>query len=157
MMLKRDNMVDKTYKYSELTGKIIGCAMKVHSTLRNGFQEVIYQRALGIEMADQGISFQREPKMPIYYKTQKIGSRRVDFLVEGFISVELKALTQLEDVHIAQALNYLEAYNLEVGLLINFGSNSLEFKRFTNKKFNPRIQRLSDKHSNLGPNMGNDF
>lgn len=108
-------------------------------------------------MADQGISFQREPKMPIYYKTQKIGSRRVDFLVEGFISVELKALTQLEDVHIAQALNYLEAYNLEVGLLINFGSNSLEFKRFTNKKFNPRIQRLSDKHSNLGPNMGNDF
>lgn len=114
--------------------------MSVHSTLRNGFQEVIYQRALEIEMADQGISFVRELEMPIYYKTQRIGTRRVDFLVENCISVELKALIQLKDVHLAQAINYLEAYNLEVGLLINFGSNSLEFKRLTNKKFNPKIQ-----------------
>ncbi len=91
-------------------------------------------------MADQGISFAREFEMPIYYKAQQIGIRRVDFLVENCISVELKALIQLEDVHLAQAINYLEAYNLEVGLLINFGSNSLEFKRLTNKKFNPRIQ-----------------
>ena len=133
-------MVNKEYKYSELTGKIIGCAMSVHATLRNGFQEVIYQRALEIEMRDQGISFARELEMPIYYKAQQIGTRRVDFLVEGVISVELKALIQLEDVHLAQALNYLEAYNLEVGLLINFGSNSLDFRRLTNKKFNPRIQ-----------------
>ena len=133
-------MVDKRYKYSELTGKIIRCAMSVHSTLRNGFQEVIYQRALEIEMVDQGISFVRELEMPIYYKTQRIGTRRVDFLVENCISVELKALIQLKDVHLAQAINYLEAYNLEVGLLINFGSNSLEFKRLTNKKFNPKIQ-----------------
>ena len=95
----------------------------------NGFQEVIYQRALEIEMADQGIFFVREFEMPIYYKAQ-----------QSCISVELKALIQLEDVHLAQAINYLEAYNLEVGLLINFGSNSLEFKRLTNKKFNPRIQ-----------------
>ena len=129
------DIVDQEYKYSELTGKIIGCAMTVHSTLRNGFQEIIYQRALGIEMADQGILFQREPKMPIYYKTQKIGTRRVDFLVEGIIPVELKALIQLEKVHLAQALNYLEAYNLEVGLLINFGAESLKFRRLTNKKF----------------------
>ena len=132
-------MIDERYKYSELTGKIIRCAMSVHSTLRNGFQEVIYQRALEIEMVDQGISFVRELEMPIYYKTQRIGTRRVDFLVENCISVELKALIQLKDVHLAQAINYLEAYNLEVGLLINFGSNSLEFKRLTNKKFNPKI------------------
>ena len=91
-------------------------------------------------MADQGISFVREFEMPIYYKAQRIGTRRVDFLVENCISVELKALIQLEDVHLAQAINYLEAYNLEVGLLINFGSNSLDFKRLTNKKFNPRLQ-----------------
>lgn len=133
-------MVDKRYKYSELTGKIIRWAMSVHSTLRNGFQEVIYQRALEIEIVDHGISFVREFEMPIYYKAQRIGTRRVDFLVENCVSVELKALIQLEDVHLAQAINYLEAYNLEVGLLINFGSNSLEFKRLTNKKFNPRIQ-----------------
>lgn len=137
---RRVNVVDKRYKYSELTGKIIRCAMSVHSTLKNGFQEVIYQRALEIEMADQGIPFVREFEMPIYYKAQRIGTRRVDFLVENCISVELKALIQLEDVHLAQAINYLEAYNLEIGLLINFGSNSLEFKRLTNKKFNPRIQ-----------------
>ena len=136
----RGNVVDKEYKYSELTGKIIGCAMEVHSTLRNGFQEVIYQKALGIEMRDQGISFAREFEMPIYYKAQHIGTRRVDFLVEGIISVELKALIQLEKVHLAQALNYLEAYNLEIGLLINFGSSSLDFRRLKNKKFNPRIQ-----------------
>ena len=137
---RRVNVVDKRYKYSELTGKIIRCAMNVHSTLKNGFQEVIYQKALEIEMADQGISFVREFEMPIYYKAQRIGTRRVDFLVENCISVELKARIQLENVHLAQAINYLEAYNLEVGLLINFGSNSLEFKRLTNKKFNPRIQ-----------------
>lgn len=133
-------MVDKKYKYSELTGKIIRCAMNVHSTLRNGFQEVIYQRALEIEMADQGIFFAREFEMPIYYKAQQIGTRRVDFLVENCISVELKAVIQLEGVHLAQAINYLETYNLEVGLLINFGSESLKFKRLTNKKFKPRIQ-----------------
>ncbi len=128
-------MVNEKYKYSELTGKVIGCAMRVHSILKNGFQEIIYQRALGIEMVDQGIVFQREPKMPIYYKGQKIGKRSVDFLVEGVIPVELKAVIQLENVHIAQALNYLEVYNLEIGLLINFGSESLDFRRLMNKKF----------------------
>ena len=128
-------MADTEYKYSKLTGKIIGCAMTVHSTLKNGFQEIIYQRALEIEMADQGIVFEREPKMSIYYKGQKIGNRRVDFLVEDCIPVELKAVIQLEKVHIAQALNYLEAYNLEIGLLINFGSGRLDFRRLINKKF----------------------
>ncbi len=131
----------KEHKYSELTGQIIGCAMTVHSALGNGFQEVIYQRALEIEMADQGIPFSREHVMPIYYKGQHIGTRRVDFLVGNVVSVELKAIIQLEDVHLAQAINYLEAYDLEVGLLINFGARSLEFKRVTNKKFNQKNQR----------------
>lgn len=133
-------MINKEYKYSEITGKIIGCAMRVHSALGNGFQEVIYQRALEVEMADEGLSFSREHKMPIYYKEQQIGTRRVDFLVEDVVSVELKALTALEDVHLAQAINYLETYDLEVGLLINFGSKSMEHKRIVNRKFNQKNQ-----------------
>lgn len=122
-------MIDERYKYSELTGKIIGCAMEVHKFLGNGFQEVIYQRALEIEMNIQGLSFAREFDMPIHYKDFEIGSRRVDFFVEDKIMVELKAVIKLEDVHLAQAINYLEAYKMEVGLLINFGNRSLEFKR----------------------------
>lgn len=127
-------MIKEAYKYSELTSKIIGCAMTVHKMLGNGFQEVIYQRALAIEMKLVGISFSREFEMAIFYREERIGTRRVDFLVEGIISVELKAITKLEDVHLAQAINYLEAYNLEIGLLINFGEMSLNFKRLTNKK-----------------------
>ena len=109
--------------------------MTVHRTLGNGFQEVIYQKALAIEMRMAGIEFNREFEMPIFYRETRIGTRRVDFLVEGIVSVELKAVTKVEDVHFAQAINYLEAYNLEVGLLINFGENSLNFKRLANKKF----------------------
>lgn len=128
-------MIKEEYKYSDLTSKIIGCSMTVHSTLGNGFQEVIYQRALEIEMEMVGLQFSREFEMPIFYRHQHIGTRRVDFLVEDKISVELKAVIKLEDVHFAQAINYLEAYNLEIGLLINFGERSLNFKRLTNKKF----------------------
>lgn len=137
-------IINEQYKYSELTSKIIGCAMKVHSALGNGFQEVIYQRALQIEMNDHHLSFSREHVMPVYYKGQEIGTRRVDFLVEEVISVELKALTQLEDVHFAQAINYLEAYDLEVGLLINFGAKSLEFKRLLNRTFKQKDQGNPD-------------
>ena len=128
-------MINDKYKYSELTSKIIGCAMTVHKMLGNGFQEVIYQRALAIEMNLSGITFNREFEMAIFYREEQIGTRRVDFLVEGIISVELKAITKLEDVHFAQAINYLEAYSLEIGLLINFGESSLNFKRLTNKKY----------------------
>ncbi len=119
---------------NEITRKIIGCAMKVHSTLGNGFQEVIYQRALAIEMHKQGLGFQREMEMTIFYDGINIGTRRVDFFVEGKVMVELKALEKLEDVHKAQAINYCEAYNIADGLLINFGGKSLEFKRVYNKK-----------------------
>lgn len=128
-------MINEQYKYSELTSKIIRCAKNVHSALGNGFQEVIYQRALEIEMGLENIAFNREFEMPIFYRDQRIGTRRVDFLVEGIISVELKAMIKIEDVHFAQAINYLEAYNLEIGLLINFGERSLNFKRLNNKKF----------------------
>ena len=109
--------------------------MTVHQTLGNGFQEVIYQRALELEMKSEGICFEREFAMPIFYRSRQIGTRRVDFLVDRVVSVELKALTKLEDVHLAQAINYLEAYNLEIGLLINFGETSLKFKRFANRKY----------------------
>jgi len=133
-------LIKGEHKYSELTSRIIGCAMKVHSALGNGFQEVIYQRAMAIEMTDEGIDFIREFEMSVYYKNHQIGTRRVDFLVNGVISVELKAIIKLEDVNLAQAINYLEAYDLEVGLLLNFGSKSLQFKRLTNKKFNQKKQ-----------------
>ncbi len=126
-------IINNLYKNSDLTGKVIGCAMKVHSTLGNGFQEVIYQRCLAIEMEKQGLKFSRELEMNIYYEGVNVGMRRVDFLVDETVMVELKALSKLEDTHLAQGLNYLEAYKLETGLLINFGAKSLEFKRLTNE------------------------
>ena len=121
--------------YEDLTRKIIGCAMTVHSFLGNGFKEVIYQRALELEFTANNLTIEREKEMPIYYRHVNIGTRRVDFFVNGLIMVELKAIIQLEDVHLAQAINYLEAYNVQVGLLINFGGQSLTFKRLHNKKF----------------------
>ncbi len=119
----------------KITHRIIGCAMEVHNTLGNGFQEVIYQRCLSIELNENGIEHQREVEMPIFYKGQDVGLRRADFLVMGEIMVELKAIIDLEDVHLAQAMNYLEAYNLPTGLLINFGAKSLQFKRLFNKSW----------------------
>jgi len=128
-------MINERYKYSDITAKIIGCAMTVHSKLGNGFQEVIYQRALEKELFNVGLSFEREKEMPIIYNSEQIGTRRVDFFVEEKIMVELKALEKLEKVHLAQTINYLEAYDMEIGLLINFGASSLEFKRLIyNKK-----------------------
>ena len=133
LVIKADIFVKM--KHKELTGKIIGCAMKVHSTLGNGFQEVIYQRALAIEFGTQMLSFAREQEMPVFYNGHNIGTRRVDFFVENLIMVDLKALIQLEPAHFAQTLNYLEAYNMEIGLLINFGNTNLIFKRFENQKY----------------------
>jgi len=124
------NYVNEKYYKSDITAKIIQAALKVHNYLGTGFQEIIYQRALEIEFSELGLNFEREKEMPIFYKGLEIGSRRVDFLVEGDIMVELKALTQLEDVHIAQLINYIEASKVKVGLLINFGAKKLEVKRF---------------------------
>jgi GxxExxY protein len=133
-------MINNQCIHSELTGKIIGCAMEVHRVLGNGFQEVIYQRALEIEMNEQELHFSREHEMNIFYKGVKIGNRRVDFFVEEKVMVEIKAVVQLEDVHLGQAINYLEAYGLEVGLLLNFGSPSLQFKRVMKPKRSTSIK-----------------
>jgi len=131
-----------TMLHNNITHTIIGAAMRVHNTLGNGFQEVIYQRALQIEMLKQKLKFAREMEMPLYYDGQEIGTRRVDFFVEEKIMVELKAVIKLDDLHLAQCRNYLEAYNLPVGLLINFGAPSLDYKRVYNSK-HPEV-----KHSN---------
>ncbi len=122
-------MIKQEYPLSDLTGKIIGCAMEVHRIMGNGFQEVVYQRCLAIEMFQQGLEFSREHEMELNYKGEHVGTRRVDFFVEGKVMVELKAVVALENVHLAQAINYLEAYGLEIGLLLNFGNTSLQFKR----------------------------
>jgi GxxExxY protein len=127
------NHINEKYKHSDLTAKIIGSAMEVHKILGNGFQEVIYQRALSIEMANRKINFSREHTMELTYKGNNIGTRRVDFFVDEKVMVEIKAVSKFEDVHLAQAINYLEAYNLEVGLLINFGAKSLGYKRVMKK------------------------
>jgi len=130
----------------ELTYKINGCAMKVHNTLGNGFQEVIYQRCLAIELERAGLSFAREQEHTIFYDGINVGTRRADFVVEEKVIVELKAVINLEDVHLAQAKNYMVAYDFPIGLLINFGAVSLQFKKIFNKKYqidnpeNPKIQ-----------------
>ncbi len=124
----------QTMMHEDLTRRIIGCAMEVHKRLGNGFQEVIYQRALQVEMNFVGLNFEREMEMAIFYRETEIGTRRVDFFVDRKIMVELKAIIKLEDVHLAQAMNYLEAYKMEIGLLLNFGAKSLEFKRVHNNK-----------------------
>lgn len=121
--------------HEELTGKIIGCAMRVHTELKSGFQEFIYHRALEIELKHNDIAFISEKEMNIYYRNQVVGLRRVDMIVEKIICVELKAVSKLEDIHFVQAMNYLQCMNLNIGLLINFGSSSLEFKRLHNNKF----------------------
>jgi GxxExxY protein len=120
--------------YQEITGEIIGCAMEVHRTLGPGFQEYVYQRALEIELDKKGIKNQKEFEIKIFYKGDYIALRRVDFLVNDLITVEIKARTELDDTHLAQAINYLESSAYPVGLLINFGAKSLQFKRLFNKK-----------------------
>ena len=124
----------------ELTYTVIGCAMKVHNTLGNGFQEVIYQRCLAIELEKASIQFKREVEQTIYYEGIDVGTRRADFVVQSCLIIELKAVINLEDVHLAQVKNYLVAYNFEKGLLINFGSTKLQYKLIFNKSFNAPIK-----------------
>ncbi len=127
-------MIKEEYKFSEITSKVIGCAMKVHQKMRNGYQEIIYHRCLVIEFKKEGIFFQEEMELPIFYEETEVGRRRVDFLVDKKVVLEIKAVSELNDIHLAQALNYLEGLNLEIGLLLNFGSKSLEIKRLINNK-----------------------
>ena len=122
----------------ELTYAVIGCAMKVHNTLGPGFQEVIYQRCLAIELERAGIGYQREQEQVVFYDGIEVGTRRADFIVEDRVVVELKALVRLEDAHLAQAKNYTVAYDFPKGLLINFGGKSLEYKLMFNPKYHPK-------------------
>ncbi|HBB35046.1 MAG TPA: GxxExxY protein [Cyanobacteria bacterium UBA8803] len=125
---------------NELTYKIIGCAMKVHNKMGPGFQEVIYQRCLAIELERAGLAFAREQEQPVYYDGIQVGTRRADFVVENQVVVELKAVVKLEDVHLAQAKNYTVAYNFPLGLLINFGGKSLEYKLVFNNRQDRDLQ-----------------
>ena len=124
---------EERFTYGDVTGKIIKSAMEVHKALGCGFQEVIYQRALVVEMTAQGLEFSREHEMKVYYRGVEVGERRADFFVEERVMVEIKAVAELLDVHLAQAKNYLEAYHLEVGMLLNFGARSLQYKRVMHK------------------------
>lgn len=146
-------------KYKDITEKIIGASFEVHKFLGNGFQEVIYQRALSYEMEKAGLEYAREIEQDIFYKEFKepIGTRRADFIVAGKVLVELKAIIHLEDVHLAQALNYLKAYKLEVGLLINFGSKSLTFKRIilSESRFTDNLEVVQNPRNQDPCNQGN--
>lgn len=144
-------------KYDDITYKINGCAMKVHNTLGNGFQEVIYQRCLAIELERAGLSFAREVEQDIYYDGIHVGTRRADFIVENDVVVELKAVINLEDVHLAQAKNYVVAYDKPIGLLINFGSNSLQFKKIFNPKYrlNQDLQKSRKSNNPEHPDADN--
>ncbi|MBS1596817.1 MAG: GxxExxY protein [Bacteroidetes bacterium] len=122
------------YKHSEITSKILAAAFEVHKIIVSGFQELIYQRALGIEFEKRQILYHMESELPIIYKNQKVGLRNVDFLIENVVVVEIKATSKLENVHLAQAINYLEAFNIDIGLLINFGALRLEYKRIIHPK-----------------------
>ena len=124
-----------------LTYAIIGCAMKVHNTMGPGFQEVIYQRCLAIELERAHLSFAREQEQDVFYEETKVGTRRADFVVEDRVVVEIKAVVKLEDVHLAQAKNYTVAYDFPLGLLINFGSKSLEYKLMFNPKYHPKAPK----------------
>lgn len=127
-------MVEQKYLLSGLTEQVIGCTMRVHSALGNGFPEVIYQRALALELEAYGVSFAREKEQAVYYRDVRIGSRIVDFLVHDKLLLELKATSELTDTHFAQIINYLTAFRLEVGLLLNFGQKSLQYRRFIKTK-----------------------
>ena len=133
-------MIKEEYKYSDITEKTIGCALRVHQRMRNGYPELIYHRCLIIEFKKTGLVFLNEIKLPIFYDDIEVGKRKLDFLIENKIMVEIKALAELTDSHLAQALNYLEVLNLEIGLLINFGSKSLEVKRLINNKYKQSFQ-----------------
>ncbi|NNE26158.1 MAG: GxxExxY protein [Saprospiraceae bacterium] len=126
--------------FDDLTYKVNGLAMKIHRFLGNGFQEVIYQRCLAIELHRNNIDFLREKEQDIYYDGILVGTRRADFVIQNDIIVELKAVINLEDVHLAQAKNYVKAYDKQIGLLINFGAPSLQIKKVYNAKYHPKDQ-----------------
>src|SRR5438067_8460097 len=137
-------------KYAETTEKIIGCAMKVHRKMGSGYSELIYSRCLAIELERIGLAYKKEQELNIYYDEFIVGKRRVDFMVEDKIVVELKALAELTNKELYQSLNYLENHRQEVGLLINFGAKSLQFKRLINQKGIPAQENPANPLKNPG-------
>lgn len=135
-------------KYSDITEKVVGCAMRVHQKMKNGYLESVYQNCLAIELDKAGVQYTKEVELPIYYEEVKVGKRRVDFLIEEKIVVELKAQVELTNAHLAQGLNYLETHNLEIGLLINFGAKSLQFRRLINER---KLQQKNPEKSITNP------
>jgi GxxExxY protein len=127
-------MIKQEYIHSDITAEILGAAFEVHKTIGTGFVESVYQKAMIVECGIRSIETESEIELPVFYKSVKVGSRRADLLIKKKVVVELKAVTELNDTHLAQAINYLEAFNLEVGLLINFGSKSLQYKRVIHPK-----------------------
>jgi GxxExxY protein len=125
-------LIDNKYKYSDITEKVIGCSLNIHKQLGNGFPEIIYHRCLEIEFKKSGLKYKTEFDIPVFYDNIEVGKRRADFIVDDVVLVEIKALQGLDDYCISQVLNYLKAFKLEVGLLINFGEKSLKFKRLIN-------------------------
>jgi GxxExxY protein len=126
--------MNQEQEMNNLTHKVIGCAMSVYKALGNGFNEEIYQKALSVEFEMNGIEYIQDHKMDIIYKENKIGTRIVDFFIEGCLMLEIKLLTEILEEHRIQGINLLEAYRIADGLLINFGGSSLEFKRVYNNK-----------------------
>ncbi len=133
-LLRKNDILMEDYKHSELTGKIIGCAMKVHRVIGPGFPEIIYMRCLMIELKKAGLTYESEVEKDIYYEGIKVGSRRLDLIVENKVIVELKAVTEVEPRFYIQIINYLKIFKIEIGLLINFGNTSLQYKRFANSR-----------------------
>lgn len=128
-------MINEKYIHSDITSAILGAAFEVHKQIGCGFVEAVYHRAMLWELYLRKIEHESEKELPIYYKNHKVGSRRADILVNKLVIIELKATSQLENIHLAQAINYLETFNLDVGLLLNFGSRSLEYKRVIHPKY----------------------
>jgi GxxExxY protein len=126
----------------ELTYAVIGCAMQVHNQIGCGFQEVIYQRSLAIELNKVKLNFVREQEQVIFYDGIEVGMRRADFIVENKIVVELKAIHDLEALHLIQAKNYLSAYQFEKGLLINFGAKNLQYKLIFNNNGKYKLPKI---------------
>jgi GxxExxY protein len=123
-------MVKQEYKYSDITEKIIGCAMKAHSWFGPGFPEIIYQRSLLIELERAGLKCKAEVEKDIFYGEVFVGKRRLDIIVEENILLELKAIAELDNSCYNRIINYLRVFKIEVGLLLNFGTPGLQFKRF---------------------------
>lgn len=128
-------MINEKYIHSDITAEILNVAFEVHKIIGPGFVELVYLRSMLVECGLRNIETDSEIELPIYYKNVRVGSRRADLLVKKKVIVELKAVVELNDNHLAQAINYLEAFNLEVGLLLNFESKSLQYKRVIHPKF----------------------